>query len=140
MTASSLFLTCFVACLFALGIVVIAAWQIGTHLIRKNLAKSLPDAVAKALHGKDAESAHMRATVGLEDAEGAAAANMLQHTPLPIDVNGVGIMKCVCGHAQPIPFNKPLLESLAAAGWRFSGTWLCPTCVSGVKAPQAGAA
>jgi len=124
--AGNLFATCFLACLFSFAIFGVAAWQISAYLIRRALAKNLPEILSKAVHSYTGMLHGNPDREVIEELERAAA-----QTPIGM-VPHLPVVKCECGFAVDVPHTIDLKPFLEERGWkcekRFNG-WGCPVCV-----------
>lgn len=125
---AQIFLTTFLACMFAFTVFGLLAWQVGKFFIRRGLTKHLPEILSKALHegtgtmhGMDPDA--QAAFVELMEAAKVTPPGVIPHLP---------IITCQCGRQQSVPLELPLQPVLEELGWRvedrFNG-WGCPSCV-----------
>jgi hypothetical protein len=134
---ADIFLTCFVANLFAFVVFALLGWQIGAYLLKRAVHKHLPEILEKTLNGVP--------PLGERDPE--AMANLQElfaaaHNTPPGVVPHLATVKCGagCGREQAAPLELPLQPFLEGLGWRcevqFDG-WGCPICVRAALGPQA---
>lgn len=123
MTAD-LFLTCFLACMFAFVVFGVLAYQIGGFLLKRAATKHLPEILTTAIRGAapmpPAELDELMKLSGLD-----SSGTVIPHLP---------VIKCKCGREQSVPLELPLAPFLEKIGWRcevqYDG-WACPVCVGG---------
>lgn len=123
--SAELFLTCFLACLFAFVVLVVLALQIVGFFIRRWITKNLPEILSSALHS---------GTGVTHPADEAMLREILKNSQGKPDgvVPHLSVVTCGCGFHQTVPLALPLPPFLTELGWqydeRFEG-WGCPTCV-----------
>jgi hypothetical protein len=130
MTAD-LFLTCFLACLFAFVVFGVLAYQIGGYLVKRAVEKNLPEILSKMLHGAG-------------DPEAREALAELARSAPPSLAVPYPAMKCQCGREQSVP-DVPVVPFLEEIGWRWvdadvvgGALWKCPLCAASFDRPSRG--
>lgn len=133
---SDLFLTCFVACLFAFITFGLIAWQVSRYLARRAISKHLPDILRQTIHSgtgvPHGESAKAQAAFAelLRNAASAPPGGMAHLATV--------VCGCGCGREQEVPLELPLQPYLETLGWdfqdRYNG-WACPVCVKADRSP-----
>lgn len=130
MTAD-LFLTCFLACMFAFVVFGVLAFQIGGFLLKRAATKYLPEILATAIRGADAmppaELDELMKISGLDPRGKNLDGTVIPHLP---------VVKCKCGREQSVPPELPLAPFLEKIGWRWkeqNDGWSCPVCAGGTR-------
>jgi len=124
----NLFLTCFLACLFAFVVVVVLSIQVIGFLFRRWFFKNLPEILSQAMH-----TMHTRVGAG-HPADEAAIRELLDNAAVtpPGVTPHLSVVTCACGIVQDVPFAAPLPPFLLSVGWHFEPRlegWICSACV-----------
>jgi len=121
----NLFLTCFLACLFAFVVVVVLSIQVIGFLVKRWFYKNLPEILSQAMHGGTGAQ-HPVDNEALRELIANAAQMPPGVTP------HLSAVTCQCGYKVTVPLAEELPPFLQDLGWkceeRFNG-WGCPACV-----------
>jgi hypothetical protein len=138
MTAN-LFLTCFLACMFAFVTFAVFGWQVIGFLIKRALNKHLPEMIAGALHAASgAQHQHSSLVAeGLSGVTGTGGIDELRelmkvaaNTP-PGIIPHLETVRCGgCKIEQKVPVEVNLEPFLPDLGWKFVPEigWACRSC------------